>query len=119
MRRWLAFVSCVIVALSNEVGGAALSLSLQDAGTAVHASAAGWQVLLTLSKLLFGAFMRLGGVLGDARGRRRVLVIGAAVIVASSLLAAIAGSTIQLAVARALDGLGNAAVGPLALALVM
>lgn len=117
--RWLAFIACVLVALTNEVGGAVLSLSLQDAGTALHASATGMQVVMTLSKLLFGAFMLLGGVLGDAHGRRRVLVIGAGLIVAASVLAATAGSVAQLAAARALDGLGNAAVGPLALALVM
>ena len=119
MRRWLAFFSCVLVALNNEVGGAVLSLSLQDAGTEIHASTAGMQVVMTLSKLLFGAFMLLGGVLGDVRGRRRVLVIGAGVIVASSLLASTSTSTAELAFARALDGLGNAAIGPLALALVM
>ena len=117
--RWLAFAACVLVALTNEVGGAVLSLSLQDAGTELRASPIGMQIVMTLSKLLFGAFMLLGGVLGDARGRRRILVIGAGIIVAASTLAATAGSVGQLAVARALDGLGNAAVGPLALALVM
>jgi EmrB/QacA subfamily drug resistance transporter len=119
MRAWLAFAACVLVSLTNEVGGAVLTLSLQDAGTQLHASAAGMQVVMTLSKLLFGAFMLLGGVLGDARGRRRVLVVGAGIIVVASILAATATSVGQLALARALDGLGNAAVGPLALALVM
>jgi EmrB/QacA subfamily drug resistance transporter len=119
IRTWLAFASCVVVALTNEVGGAALSLSLQDAAAELHASTAGMQIVMTLSKLLFGAFMLLGGVLGDSRGRRRVLVIGAGIIVVSSLLASVSSSTGQLAVARGLDGLGNAAVGPLALALVM
>jgi MFS family permease len=118
VRHWLAFAACVVVGLTNEVGGAVLSLSLQDAGAELHASSAEMQVVMTLSKLLFGAFMLLGGVLGDARGRRRVLVIGAGVIVASSLLASASGSVGQLALARGLDGLGNAAVGPLALALV-
>jgi MFS family permease len=119
VRHWLAFAACVVVGLTNEVGSAVLSLSLQDAGAELHASSAEMQVVMTLSKLLFGAFMLLGGVLGDARGRRRVLVIGAGVIVASSLLASASGSVGQLALARGLDGLGNAAVGPLALALVM
>jgi DHA2 family multidrug resistance protein-like MFS transporter len=118
-RRRLAFASLVVVALTNEVGGAVLSLSLQDAAAAVHASTAGMQIVMTLSKLMFGAFMLLGGVLGDTRGRRRVLVIGAGLIVAASLLAAVSRTTGQLAIARGLDGLGNAAVGPLALALVM
>jgi EmrB/QacA subfamily drug resistance transporter len=119
MRKWLAFGSCVLAGLTNEVSGGALSLALRDAGVELQASTAQMQVVMTLSKLLFGAFMLLGGVLGDTRGRRRVLVIGSGVIVASSLLAAFSASAGQLAVARALDGLGNAAVGPLALALVM
>src|SRR5262245_15995346 len=119
MRRWLAFGSCVLVGLTNEVSGGVLSLSLRAAGNELHATTAQMQLVMTLSKLLFGAFMLLGGVLGDTRGRRRILVLGACVIVASSLFAAVSASAGQLALARGLDGIGNAAVGPLALALVM
>src|SRR5262245_12396450 len=117
--RWIAFGSCVLAGLSNEVSGGALSLSLRDAGRELSASATAMQLVMTLSKLLFGAFMLLGGLLGDAYGRRRVLVFGCAGIVGASALAALSASAGQLAVARALDGLANAAVGPLALALVM
>jgi len=117
--RWLAFASCVLVSLTNEVSGGALSLSFRDATVELHASTAAMQLVMTLSKLLFGAFMLLGGVLGDSYGRRRVLVYGSAGIVVASALAALSASAAQLAVARALDGLANAAVGPLCLALVM
>ncbi len=117
--RWLAFASCVLVGLTNEVSGGALSLSFRDATVELSASAPAMQLVLTLSKLLFGAFMLLGGVLGDSYGRRRVLVLGSAGIVVASVLAALSASAAQLAVARALDGLANAAVGPLCLALVM
>jgi EmrB/QacA subfamily drug resistance transporter len=117
--RWYAFASCVLVGLTNEVSGGVLSLSFRDAGAELHASAPMMQLVLTLSKLLFGAFMLLGGVLGDSYGRRRVLVLGSAGVVAASALAALSASAAQLAVARALDGLANAAVGPLCLALVM
>jgi MFS family permease len=117
--RWLAFASCVLAGLSNEVSGGALSLSLRDAGAELEASAGAMQLVMTLSKLLFGAFMLLGGLLGDTYGRRRVLVYGCGGVVAASLLAALSASTGQLALARALDGLANAAVGPLTLALVM
>jgi DHA2 family multidrug resistance protein-like MFS transporter len=117
--RWAAFACCVLASLTNEVSGGALSLSLRDAGKDLHASTAAMQVVMTLSKLLFGAFMLLGGLLGDSYGRRRVLMIGCAGIVGASLLAALSGSVGQLAAARALDGLANAAVGPLTLALVM
>src|SRR6185436_17558896 len=96
--RWLAFGACVLAGLSNEVSGGALSLSLRDAGAELHASTAAMQIVMTLSKLLFGAFMLLGGLLGDTYGRRRVLVFGCVGIVGASL---------------------NAAVGPLTLALVL
>ena len=49
------------------------------------------QLVMTLSKLLFGAFMLLGGLLGDTYGRRRVLVFGCAGIVGASALAALLG----------------------------
>src|SRR5215470_14883503 len=117
--RWLAFGACVLAGLSNEVSGGALSLSMRDARVELHASMEAMQLVMTLSKLLFGAFMLLGGLLGDTYGRRRVLVVGCGGIVVASLLAALSGSVGQLAVARSLDGLANAAVGPLTLALVM
>jgi MFS family permease len=117
--RWLAFGSCVLAGLSNEVSGGALSLSLTAAGAELQAGTAAMQLIMTLSKLLFGAFMLLGGLLGDTFGRRRVLVLGCAGVVAASALAGFSASAGQLAAARALDGLANAAVGPLALALVM
>jgi MFS family permease len=117
--RWLAFGACVLAGLSNEVSGGALSLSLRDAGAELKASTAAMQLVMTLSKLLFGAFMLLGGLLGDTYGRRRVLVWGCAGVVAASLLAGLSASAGQLAVARALDGIANAAVGPLTLALVI
>src|SRR5215471_20852887 len=110
--RWAAFGCCVLVGLTNEVSGGALSLSLRDAGAELHAGTAAMQLVMTLSKLMFGAFMLLGGLLGDTYGRRRVLVLGCVGIVVASALAAVSGSAGQLAVARALDGVANAAVGP-------
>src|SRR5512137_75715 len=109
-RRWLAFGACVLAGLTNEVSGGALSLSLRPAGGELHAGAAAMQLVMTLSKLMFGAFMLLGGVLGDTYGRRRVLVLGCAGVVGASVLAALSASAGQLAVARALDGVANAAV---------
>jgi EmrB/QacA subfamily drug resistance transporter len=109
----------VLAGLSNEVSGGALSLSLRSAGAELHASTAAMQFVMTLSKLLFGAFMLLGGLLGDTYGRRLVLAIGCAGVAAASALAAVSTSVGMLGAARALDGMANAAVGPLTLALVI
>src|SRR5208283_1867801 len=72
----------------------------------------------TLGKLMLGAFILAGGVAGDVYGRRRVLVLGALGMVGASLLAAVAQTGGMLLVARALDGLASAAIGPMALALI-
>jgi MFS family permease len=117
--RAVAFAACVLAGLSNEVSGGALSLSIRDAGAELSASAPAMQLVLTLSKLLFGAFMLVGGVLGDTYGRRRVLVAGCLAIALASVVGALSASVGQLAVARALDGIANAAVGPLALVIVI
>jgi len=119
LARWTAFGACVLAGLSNEVSGGALSLSMREASVELQASTPAMQLVMTLSKLMFGAFMLLGGLLGDTYGRRRVLVLGCAGIVVASAFAGLSASAGQLALARALDGLANAAVGPLALALVM
>ena len=63
--RWIAFGSCVLAGLSNEASGGALSLSLRPAGAELQAGTAAMQLVMTLSKLMFGAFMLLGGLLGD------------------------------------------------------
>jgi MFS family permease len=55
--------------LSNEVSGGALSLSMREASAELAASTPAMQLVMTLSKLMFGAFMLLGGLLGDTYGR--------------------------------------------------
>ena len=116
--RWWLFIACVLVSLTNEVSTAVMNLSLGPMRRDLGASSAVMQMAVTLGKLMLGAFMLAGGVAGDVYGRRRVLVSGALGMVAASLLAAVAQTGGTLLVARALDGLASAAIGPMALALI-
>src|SRR4029079_10118978 len=99
--RWIAFRACVLAGYCTEASGADLSLALRAAGAELKASTAAMQLVMTLSKLLFGAFMLMGGLLGDTFGRRRVLVLGCGGVVVASAMAALSASAGQLAVARA------------------
>jgi EmrB/QacA subfamily drug resistance transporter len=117
--RWCVFAACVLAGLTNEMSGGALTFAIGHARRDLDLSGTTTQMVLTLSKLFFGAFMLAGGTLGDIYGRRRVLVFGAVGVVAASLLAGGAQSSGMLVAARALDGMANAAIGPLALALVI
>src|SRR6516225_9538549 len=116
--RWWLFTACVLVSLTNELSTAVTNLSLGPMRHDLGASSAVMQMAVTLGKLMLGAFMLAGGVAGDVYGRRRVLVLGALGMVGTSLLAAVAQTGGMLPVARALDGLASAAIGPMALALI-
>ncbi|MGW5852284.1 MFS transporter [Streptomyces sp. NPDC055254] len=98
--------SIVNVALPQIRAGVGLS----DAGTTWVVNAYG---------LAFGALLLAGGRAGDLLGRRRVLIAGLAVFAGASLTAGLAASPGALIAARAVQGLGAAAVAPAALALTM
>ena len=116
--RWWLFTACVLISLTNELSSAVTNLSLGPMRRDLGASSAVMQMAVTLGKLMLGAFMLAGGVAGDVYGRRRVLVLGALGMVGASLLAAFAQTGGMLLVARALDGLASAAIGPMALTLI-
>ncbi|MFJ2747965.1 MFS transporter [Streptomyces sp. NPDC087297] len=98
--------SIVNVALPQIRSGVGLS----DGGTTWVVNAYG---------LAFGALLLAGGRAGDLLGRRRVLISGLAVFAAASLAAGLAASPGLLIAARALQGIGAAAIAPAALALAM
>ena len=68
--------------------------------------------------LLLGGFLLLGGRLGDAFGRRRILFAGMTIFSLASLIAGVAQSAELLIAARGLQGFGAALVAPTALAIV-
>lgn len=92
--------------------------SLATTAAALHADAAGqaW-ILSSMSVGLAVALLPVGAV-GDDRGRRRMFVIGAIVLAATSVLAALAPDTLTLVLARVGEGLGAAAVIACGLGLV-
>ncbi|MFE1807947.1 MFS transporter [Streptomyces sp. NPDC059533] len=98
--------SIVNVALPQIRSGAGLS----DAGTTWVVNAYG---------LAFGALLLAGGRLVDLLGRRRVLIAGLVLFAAASAAAGLAASSGVLITARAVQGLGAAAIAPASLALAM
>ncbi|WP_083974332.1 MFS transporter [Kitasatospora mediocidica] len=98
--------SIVNVALPQIRAGVGLS----DGGTTWVVNAYG---------LAFGALLLAGGRAGDLLGRRRVLIAGLALFAVASAAAGLATSPGVLIAARAVQGLGAAAVAPAALALAM
>ncbi|HXH80105.1 MFS transporter [Nocardioides sp.] len=68
--------------------------------------------------LAFATFMLPAATLGDRWGRRRTMIGGLTVFTVASIAAALSTSSESLIAARALQGLGAAAIMPLSLALL-
>jgi EmrB/QacA subfamily drug resistance transporter len=113
----LALLSAVqfMVVLDIAVVNVALPSIQVDLGF----SQANLQWVISAYALVFGGFLLLGGRSADLLGRRRVFVLGIVVFIIGSLLCGFAWSETSLIGARALQGLGAAAISPAALSILM
>ena len=85
----------------------------------LHASLQGLEWTVNAYTLTFSVLLLSGAALGDRYGRRRLLLAGLALFTAASAAAALAPSTGVLIAARAVQGVGGAAVVPLTLTLLV
>lgn len=117
-RRWQALAvlsaSLLIITIDNTILNVALPSLRADLG--VDASQSQWIVDSYL--LVFAGLLLVGGTLGDRFGRRRALFLGLTIFAGGSLLASFAGSANELIAARALMGVGAAAIMPATLSIL-
>ncbi|MFE3982991.1 MFS transporter [Nocardia tengchongensis] len=118
-RRWLilavASVGQLIIALDSTV----VSVMGPQLQHDLDLSATGLQWVFNNYIVLFGGLLLLGGRLNDVIGRRRMFFIGLALFGIGSLIAARASVADQLLVARAIQGIGAAALSPACLSLLV
>ncbi|GAB2516443.1 MFS transporter [Nocardiopsis aegyptia] len=93
-------------------------IALPEIGRALGFSPNSLPWVVNAFALGFGGFLLLGGRAADRLGARRVLVLGAALMGAASVVGALALHPAVLVAARAAQGLGAAALFPATLALV-
>jgi MFS transporter, DHA2 family, multidrug resistance protein len=117
-RKWWALVPAVLAVLTVGLDGTILSVALPTLGRSLHASTGQLQWFVAAYTLVFAAALVPGGMLGDRFGRKRMLVLSLLVFGAASIACALAPSASALIAARALLGLGGAAMLPMVLALL-
>jgi EmrB/QacA subfamily drug resistance transporter len=116
-RWWMLGVTClsvVVVSLDLTI----LNIALPSISAALHASTGDLQWILDAYSLAFAGVMLPAGAIGDRVGRKRLLLAGLAVFLATSVWCALSVSAGELIAARAVMGLGAAIVFPLSLAVV-
>ncbi|HET9655619.1 MAG TPA: DHA2 family efflux MFS transporter permease subunit [Kineosporiaceae bacterium] len=117
-RRWWALFALVPAVLAVGLDATVLSVALPTLAADLHASTDQLQWFVVAYTLVFAAAMVPAGLLGDRFGRRRLLLAALAVFGLGSLACAYSSSPGQLIAARALLGLGGAALVPVAMAVL-
>ena len=122
-RRWVILgvlvVGLIAIVIDNTVLNVALkTIASPAAQGGLGASQSSLEWAINSYTLVFAGLLFTFGVLGDRVGRKRVLMAGLVLFGVGSLLSAYAHSPDQLIAARAVMGLGGAAVMPQTLSII-
>ena len=117
-RRWIALgilaVSLGLVVLDGTIVGVSLPVIIRD----LHLSLTNAEWVNSLYSVVFAALLLTAGRLGDSFGRRKTLIVGIALFVLGSVLAALSTGAASLIASRAVQGVGGALILPSTLSTV-
>ncbi len=118
-RRWLALLVLCLGDLMIVLDSTIVNVALPSIRAELGFSEASLAWVVNIYMLTFGGFLLLAGRMGDFFGHRRLFLIGLTVFTCASLACGLATSAESLVVARAMQGLGGAAVSVVSLSLIM
>jgi EmrB/QacA subfamily drug resistance transporter len=117
-RRALALAAVCTLLFLTFLDNTVVSVALGDIQQDTHAGVQALQWIVNAYALVFASMMLVAGALGDRFGHRKVMLVGAAVFAAGSVVCALAESAGVLIGGRAVMGLGAAASEPATLAML-
>ncbi len=117
--KWFALALLCAVQFMVILDVAIVNVALPSIQADLGFSQQNLQWVISAYALVFGGFLLLGGRTADLLGRRRVFIGGTIVFTLGSLLCGLAWSEASLIGARAIQGLGAAAITPAALSILV
>jgi EmrB/QacA subfamily drug resistance transporter len=117
--KWLALALLCAVQFMVVLDIAIVNVALPSIQADLGFSQQNLQWVISAYALVFGGFLLLGGRTADLLGRRRIFFGGTVLFTLGSLLCGLAWSDESLIGARAIQGLGAAAITPAALAILV
>ncbi len=100
------------------VVGSIVNVALPAMQEAFDTNAAGAQWIINAYLLPVGAFVLIGGALGDHFGRKRLFLLGLSLFTVATVACALAPSLAFLFIARVIQGIGAALLAPNSLAII-
>ncbi|HJP80546.1 MAG TPA: MFS transporter [Pseudonocardiaceae bacterium] len=118
-RRWVALAVLCAATFIIILDGSIVFVAVPSMAKDLALTPSGVQWVLSSYLLSFGGLLLLGGRVADLLGRRRMFVLGAALMAVSSLLCGLAWSGEVLIAARVVEGASAAIMTPTALSILM
>jgi MFS family permease len=118
-RHWRALAACIVAIIATAIDPPILQATSSGVQGALGIDPEGAAALVGLYYLVQAGTMVAGGVLGDLFGIRRVMLLGLAGMLVTSLIAAFASTLPLLVVGSVGLALSSAVVVPLSLAAVL
>src|SRR3954452_11775746 len=115
---WVAIVAASLPMFMATLDNLVMTTALPVIRTDLGASVGQLSWFMNAYTLSFATFMLPAATLGDRLGRRRMMLAGVAVFTLASIASALSTSSEALIAARAVQGLGAAAIMPLSLTLL-
>jgi EmrB/QacA subfamily drug resistance transporter len=116
--RWWTLIAVCVATFMLLLDITIVNVALPDIGKDLGSSFEDLQWVVDAYALTLAAFMLTAGTLADLLGRRRIFVYGLAIFTIASLLCGLANDPLLLNIARALQGVGGAAMFATSLALL-
>jgi EmrB/QacA subfamily drug resistance transporter len=110
MRKWLPLTAVCLGTFMLLIDVTIVNVALPQMAIGLKTSFTSLQWVVDIYALVLAALLLGAGALGDIVGRRAVYVGGLVLFAASSLVCGIAGDPTELIVARAVQGVGAAAM---------
>ncbi|MCX2179565.1 MFS transporter [Streptomyces sp. SKN60] len=117
-RLWLVVLVACAGAFLVVLDVSVVNVALPSMREALGLTAPGLQWVVNVYSITFAGFMLLGGRAADLFGRKRMFVVGLSLFTLASVAGGLAQEGWQLLAARAVQGLGAAALAPATLTLV-
>ena len=118
-KRWLAFYLLCAGEFMIVIDTTIINVALPSIQESLHFTESTLVWVVNAYMVTYGGFLLLGGRLGDLYGNRRWFLFGTALFTVASLVCGLSNSQWLLVGARAIQGLGGAAVSAIALSLIM
>ena len=110
--RWRILAVTLVIGFMALLDVTIVNVALPSIQKALHASTGQVQWIVSGYALTFGLTLVAGGRLGDAYGRRRMMLIGLAGFIASSAAVGLAPNEVTVVIARLLQGIAAGLLTP-------